>query len=284
MTAQPTGKQLRKAAVKLAREGQPVFPVKAMHGAKSKAPLTKNGVLDATTDEEKIKRWFKRHDNRAGIGIATGVLYDVLDVDVKEGHDGRVHLPMLNRLGLLNGCKFCVKTPSGGWHLYFLATPGMTNKASAELGMDVRGKGGYVLAPPSFIVTDQYAGAYELVGETKGSTNEPLRWDLIKSVLQPENVETSEPISLLPSERRASIAALREWVAARLPGERNNALHWAVCRCIDNNIDPRELVEAALLSGLGEEEIMLTINSALKRAGLNADHMDTEAEAMFGRL
>lgn len=283
MIAQPTGKQLRKAAVKLARDGQPVFPVKAMHGKKSKAPLTKNGVLDATTDEDQIKAWFKRHDNRAGIGVATGVLYDVLDVDVKPGRDGRVHLPYLTRLGLLNGCKFVVRTPSGGWHLYFLATPGLTNKASAQLGLDVRGKGGYVLAPPSFIVTEDYAGPYEMAGETTGSTDDPLRWDLIKSVLEPENVQTSEPISLLPSERRQSIAALREWVAVRQSGERNNALHWAVCRCIDNNIDPRELVEAALLSGLEEDEIMLTINSALKRAGLNADHMDTEAEAMFGR-
>lgn len=282
MSEELTAKQLRKAALEYARQGQPVFPVKAMHGKKSKAPLTKNGLLDATTDEDQIKRWFKKYGTSAGIGIPTGIKYDVLDVDIKESADGRGHLIYLNRLGLLNGCKFVVKTPSGGWHLFFKATPGMRNKArGATTGLDVRGAGGYVVASPSYIVTDRYAGAYEFVGDTVGSTDEPLRWDLILSVIEPVDTDTNEPVMLLPSERRASVAALREWVSVLKPGERNNGLHWAVSRCIDNGIDPTELMDAALLCGLDEEEIMTTINSALKRAGVNANQLQTEAEAMF---
>ena len=282
----PTANDLYRAAQVLARAGQPVFPCRSVYQDekhKDKAPLTTNGLKDATTDRDQIKRWWKRHGD-AAIGIPTGIVWDVLDVDVKRDIDGRVHLPFLQRIGLLNGCKRIVRTPSGGWHLYFLAAPAgsLTNKASAKLGLDVRSHGGYVLAPPSHLVGEDYAGAYVDEGETTGSTDEALMWDLIVSALTPTDTETNKPVALLPSERRASVAALREWVSILQPGERNNGLHWAVCRCIDNGIDPHELVEPALLAGLGEHETLLTINSALKRAGLAADDLQSEAEAMFG--
>lgn len=271
---------LRKAAKRLAKDGQPVFPCH-WQGERAKRPMTRKGLHDATVDLDQIKQWWKARPE-AAIGLPTGIKWDVLDVDVKETVDGRVHLPFLKRMGLLDGCKRVVRTPSGGWHLYFTASTGQTNRASAALGLDVRGLGGYVLAPPSYIDTDEYEGGYEDLGETKGSTDEPLLWDLIVSALQPVNKTTREPVVLLPSERRASVAALREWVLNRQPGERNNALHWAVCRCIDDGIDPHELVEPALESGLGEDEILATIGSALRRAGVKAEELSSEAEAMFG--
>lgn len=275
----PTAGDLYRAALALARDDQPVFPCRA-RGDRAKAPHTKNGLLDASTDKDQIKRWWSTHRD-AAIGIPTGVKWDVLDVDVKGSMDGRVHLPYLQRLGLLNGCKRVSRTPSGGWHLFFPAAPGLTNKASATLGLDVRASGGYVLAAPSYVETDDYAGRYEDAGETTGSTDEPLLWDLIVATITPMDTEAKKPVPLLPFERQASISALREWVSQRVAGERNNALHWAVCRCIDNGIDPHELIEAALLTGLTEDEILLTVNSALKRAGVVAEDLDTEVEAMF---
>lgn len=276
----PSAKTLVRAARDLIREGQPVFPCRT-EGERAKRPFTKNGLKDATLDFEQVKTWW-RNQPTAAIGIPTGVKWDVLDVDIKESIDGRVHLPYLQRLGLLEGCKRVVRTPSGGWHLYFLASGATTNKASAVLGLDVRGLGGYVLAPPSYIDTDDHAGAYEDLGETEESSDDPLLWDLIVSALSPVNMDTKKPIDLLPSERRASVAALREWLLNRQSGERNNALHWAVCRCIDSGIDPHEMVEPAVEIGLGEEEILATIGSALRRAGLSAQDLPSEAEAMFG--
>lgn len=275
----PTANDLYKAAQRLLRDGQPVFPCKPQ-GEKAKAPMTKNGLHDATMDRDQVKQWWRRNGG-AAIGIPTGIVWDVLDVDVKRDEDGRIHLPFLQRVGLLNGCKRVVRTPSGGWHLYFKAAPGLTNRASAALGLDVRTKGGYVLAAPSYISTPDYSGCYEDLGPTEGCTDEPLLWDLIQSALEPIDLTTKKPVLALPSERRASLASLREWVSIRQAGERNNALHWAVCRCIDNGLDPHELVEPALLTGLTEDEIMLTINSALRRAGVTAEELDTEAEALF---
>jgi hypothetical protein len=284
----PDPNVLYKAARRLAREGNPVFPCRPVDvGERSaKSPLTRNGFKDGSTDRDQIKAWWRAHGS-AAIGFATGHVWDVLDVDIKKNADGRVHLPMLQRLGLLNGCKRVVRTPSGGWHLYFLAYPGLTNKArGATLGLDVRGLGGYVLAPPSWIRTrntegEVYEGSYEEVGATTGGTDDPLMWDLIVSALEPRDTQTRKPIHLLPSERRASLAALREWVSILAKGERNNGLFWAVSRCIEAGIDPHELVEPALLTGLGEEEILRTVDSALLRAGLAAEELDTEAEAMF---
>ena len=271
---------LRKEAKRLAKDGQPVFPC-YWSGERAKRPMTKHGLHSATTDLDQIKRWWKVRPESA-IGLPTGIKWDVLDVDVKETVDGRVHLPFLKRMGLLDGCKRVVRTPSGGWHLYFTASTGLTNRTSPALGLDVRARGGYVLAPPSHLSTDDYEGNYENRGETEESTDEPLLWDLIVSALQPVNTTTREPVVLLPSERRASVAALREWVLNRQPGERNNSFHWAVCRCIDDGIDPHELVEPALESGLGEDEILATIGSALRRAGVKAEELSSEAEAMFG--
>lgn len=286
----PTANDLYHSAQDLIRDGQPVFPCKAAAGEKTKAPHFDrsdlvNGLHDASLDRAQVKRWWGRWGN-AAIGIPTGIKHDVLDVDIKGDAenpvDGRVHLPYLTRLGLLNGCKKVVRTPSGGWHLYFLANGTMRNKGrAASLGLDVRGMGGYVIAAPSFIETPDYKGVYSDLGETTGSTDEPLYWDLIISALVPINNTDNKPIPMLPSERRASVAALREWVSIREPGERNNALHWAVCRCIDNGIDPHEMVEPAILSGLSEEEVLVTVRAALVRVGLTASDLDTEAEALF---
>lgn len=275
----PSANAMFRAAQSIIRTGQPVFPCKVF-GEKAKAPFIKYGLNAASTDLAQVKQWWSEHRG-AAIGIPTGIKWDVLDVDVKDDRDGRVHLPYLQRLGLLNGCQKVAQTPSGGWHLYFHAAPGLTNRASATLGLDVRAKGGYVLAPPSYIETPDYSGPYVDHGDTTNSTAEPLYWDLIVSSLHPLDSVTKKPIPILPSERRASLAALREWVSIREAGERNNALHWAVCRCIDSNLDPHELVEPAVLSGLTEDEVLLTIDSALRRAGLKAEEMDSEAEAMF---
>jgi hypothetical protein len=273
-------------AQRFIRVGQPVFPCRPA-GAKAKAPMTKNGLNDATLNKEQVKRWLRVHPD-AALGIPTGHLWDVLDVDVKAGQDGRVHLPYLHRMGLLNGCQRVVRTPSGGWHLYFKAAKGLTNKARAALGLDVRALGGYVLAPPSYLtgaVTstgDVYSGAYTDMGPTEDSTEDPLLFDLIVSTLAPIDTNTNKPIELLGYERQSSIAALRGWLSERTPGERNNSLHWAVCRCIDNGIDPHELVEVALMLGLTEEEVSKTIDSALRRAGVASDDLASEAEALFG--
>lgn len=283
-----TNKELFAAASAFAGIGQPVFPCRREGEATrsgwrdAKSPLTRRGLLDASTDIETIRTWW-RTNKRAAIGIPTGILWDVLDVDTKGSADGRQHLPRLHALGLLNGCQRLVRTPSGGYHLYFKANVGVPNrnKAKADLGLDVRGMGGYVLADPSWISTSDYEGTYEVVDGLEASNDDPLLWDAIQSALAPVNEENNQPILLLPSERRASVASLREFVTTLKSGERNNGLYWAICRCIEAGIDPHEMVEPGMLIGLTEDEVLLSVGAALKRAGLAASDLKTEAEALF---
>lgn len=274
----PTQKALYIRARKIAATGQPVFPCHSK-GERAKRPLTKNGFKDASTDPDQIKAWWKAHPD-AAIGIPTGIKWDVLDVDTKGAVDGRVHLDRLNRLGLLNGCQRLVHTPSGGWHLYFKTAPGLTNKARATLGLDVRALGGYVLAAGSYIETPEYSGSYDFAGDVNG-TDEPLYWDLILQNLAPIDTDTKQEIELPEMDAAFSLGGLKHWLLNRRQGERNHGLFWCVMRCIENGVDPNELLEVALDIGLDEDEASLTINSAIQRAGFKVTDLKSEEELMF---
>jgi hypothetical protein len=278
----PSPNDLYRAAQVLARSGQPVFPCWS-EGDKAKRPHTKNGLYDATTNIPTLKAWWQRY-RTASIGIPTGIVWDVLDVDTKNGTDGRVHLPRLTDLGLLNGCRRIVRTPSGGWHLYFPASPTLTNAARQGLGLDVRATGGYVLAPGSYIDTGDYRGTYDEYDAPTGWKNEPLHWALILNFLTPTNSKTQQPVKVLDGERQGSLAALRNFLSKRVSGERNASLFWATCRCIENGLDPRELIEVAQMIGLEDDEIEATISGALKRAGVDPDDLLTEEEEKASEL
>ena len=135
---------LTQSAEWLAAEmGLPVFPCDAQ-----KRPMTQHGFRDATKDPETIRRSFR---NAAMIGIPTGEAsgFFVLDLDCKNGAQGlewlaahEVRLPQTRRH----------RTRSGGVHLLFAMPTGRTIRNSASRvgpGVDVRGSGGYIIAPPS---------------------------------------------------------------------------------------------------------------------------------------
>jgi hypothetical protein len=112
-------------------------------GAVGKHPLTAHGLYVATSDPAKLARWWRRWP-QANIGLVTGEVADVLDLDGPAGraalrqaaadHDLRLEGPL-------------VRTGSG-WHLY-VAPTGTGNRAGLLAHVDWRGRGGYVVAPPS---------------------------------------------------------------------------------------------------------------------------------------
>lgn len=130
-----------------ASKALPVFPVKP----KGKNPLTEHGCNDATTDIEQIKAWWSRWPN-ANIGIATGAPLVVLDVDINHdrGKYGDESLEALVReYGSLPETWLCL-TGGGGLHYYFYCDdPAITIGSDITPGLDFRGRGGYVVAPPS---------------------------------------------------------------------------------------------------------------------------------------
>ena len=77
----PAGEpKLKAAALAYASWGWPVFPLKPGQ----KVPATKNGFKDATTDKDRLARWWDRNPH-SNIGLPTGHAFDVVDVDAPKG-------------------------------------------------------------------------------------------------------------------------------------------------------------------------------------------------------
>lgn len=154
----PVGHKPVNSALAYARHGWRVFPVHSMRASRctcgrdcgknaAKHPRTTGGFKVATTDACQIEEWWRKWPD-ANIGIATGAVSGIIVIDI-DGDDGRATLqPLLARHGLLP--RSAVVITARGWHLYFaIAATCAPIPCSTGNGLDVRGDGGYVVAPPS---------------------------------------------------------------------------------------------------------------------------------------
>lgn len=132
--------------------GWAVFPL--VPGGK--IPATPDGFKSATTDHSAGEQWFK--GTKYNIGIATGAVSGIVVLDIDRKSSGYSSLAELEKTHGSLPHTYRVRTGGLGAHYYF-RHPGGTfrNKTGLRPGVDVRGDGGYVVAPPS--VTD---GPYEL--------------------------------------------------------------------------------------------------------------------------
>lgn len=136
--------------------GWRVLPIKP---GEKRPPMTA-WQKEASTDGELIKNWFRNLYKGHGVGIATGEESGiwVLDIDTGPDKPGDASLAELEQAhGQLPPTVEAV-TGSGGRHLYFLWPEGQrvvtrrdTKNVTSPLpaGIDVRGEGGQVLAPPT---------------------------------------------------------------------------------------------------------------------------------------
>ena len=128
------------AALRYAALGYPVFP--CVRG--EKRPLTPNGLLDATTDPQQIRRWWTARP-AANLAIRTDGLL-VVDVDdaAPAGFEQR---PGFDAAPL-------ARTPRGGRHYIFRQPDGTTlHNSQGRLAphVDTRATGGYILVAPSVV-------------------------------------------------------------------------------------------------------------------------------------
>ena len=143
-------------ALSYARRGWKVFPVKP-----DKTPYVSGWPGVATSDPDKVKELFTRFHN-VNIGIVTGKAsgFWVLDIDVKRDAGGDDTLHELERIhGKLPETATSV-TWSKGQHLFFLYDRPISNTQGTLKGIDVRGDGGYIVAPGSFYKGKDGEGHY----------------------------------------------------------------------------------------------------------------------------
>lgn len=111
-----------------------------------------HGFHDATNDIERICKWWSAHPDH-NIGLATGHLFDVVDVD--PGAGGAMSIADLlrnNRIPLVHAIVATAGSDTSfrpsGMHLY-VKPSGKGCFADLRPGVDYRGIGGYVVAAPS---------------------------------------------------------------------------------------------------------------------------------------
>jgi hypothetical protein len=147
------------------REGKPICSCGARDGCASpgKHPtMTWSQFQRRRPPREEVADWWAGDRARYGVGVLTGSASGnifVLDVDVGPGKDGDDSLRALQLAHDDLPETAEVRTGGGGLHLYFRAPPGVAvvRNSASKLGpgLDIRGEGGFVVAPPSFHASGQ---------------------------------------------------------------------------------------------------------------------------------
>ena len=211
------------AALRLAARGFAVFP------CSGKRPLTRHGCKDATKDPEKIRSLWTQHPD-ANIGLATGAISGIVGLDIDLEPGGEESLAKLEAANAPLPPTLTARTGGGGRHLLYRYPGAHVGNSAGQLGrgLDVRGDGGYVIAPPS---RHPGGGAYAWIDEREPAELPP--W-LAKLIVAPNAPSTATaPVSKERSDfgteggTHYGLAALEQEacaVEATAEGARNDAL------------------------------------------------------------
>jgi Bifunctional DNA primase/polymerase, N-terminal len=145
------------AALELAAHGIPIFPARVIHNGQSwkKLPLFDRWQEKATTDLAQIGRWWAEHPSAVPAIWCGHPDLGLVGVDV-DRHDGGADgvealADMMNQYGAFAPHPI-TQTPGGGFHHIFRQPSGVElGNTTGDLpqGIDIRGKGGYIIAPGS---------------------------------------------------------------------------------------------------------------------------------------
>jgi Protein of unknown function (DUF3631)/Bifunctional DNA primase/polymerase, N-terminal/Primase C terminal 1 (PriCT-1) len=111
--------------------------------SRGKHPRTKNGLSDATTDADQIRKWWNRWPD-ANIGAVVPSGYVVVDVDVAD----------LATVFAADETPPTATSRTGrGWHHIYRTPVPVRPKVGVRTHVDLRGPGSYIVVPPSLHVS-----------------------------------------------------------------------------------------------------------------------------------
>lgn len=264
----------------LMRAGVKVFPCRE-GGLSPKAPYTRRGFKEATTDLRAASAWSVTYPGAIwGLPCAAnGVL--VLDADRHGKGDGVANLiALFERWGFDWRSVPTVSTPNGGYHFYF-KRPCALGRTKATLceAVDIRDKA-YVVAPGCQMPDGR---SYRLVeGTLEDFTEavaarwlpEPPSW-MLPMLIHPPVPPPAETAPPIDDERiKNQIKGLIVALLSAEDGNRNRLLFWVACRLAElvrEELLALELAEMLLDDaghriGLSTREIRATAISGLRTA------------------
>jgi hypothetical protein len=190
-----------------------------------KHPRIGGGFHSATTDRDLIREWFTKWPN-ANVAIATGAVSGVVVIDMDPDRGG---LEALEALAAETGPipdSAVVHTGGDGLH-YFLHVPEWPVKSRNNFrsGIDIRGDGGYVVAPPSL---HRSGGRYEWVSPM--ITLPPIPGPLLDLLAPPPSPEDRHTSTSQDFESTSSV------LGGVPQGQRDDALFRYACRLRGKNL------------------------------------------------
>jgi len=207
---------LAEAALWYALRGIPVFPCRP----RGKEPLVEGGFHAATTDEARIREWWRRWPE-ANIGVPTGAAsgWLVVDVDPRNGGDETLG-GWLSKYGRWPATAEAT-TGGGGRHIVFRHVEGLRCGPLAA-GVDLKSDGGYIIVAPSVHPT---GGRYMWDGmdgaDSLGRLSDPPGWLLrLAREKRPPTGSTAAPGRKIGAGRRnTELTSLAGVLRSRGAGE-----------------------------------------------------------------
>ena len=275
-------------AIAYANRGWAVFPL----AAETKLPTKgSHGLLDATHDRQELNSIFAAPETN--VGIRTGEISRLVVVDIdlhSEEANGLASVAELRRQGFelptgneKRGCGV-VRTPTGGMHLYYALPEGVALKNSTSLlapGIDTRGEGGYVVAPPSRTPAGSYT--WEQYPAILTEAPEWLKEALKVAVYEPKKKpQLLKPMTEMPPKIREMLSNRLGRVALAAPGQRNETLNreaFYLAQFAGMGFDLSQLdgwlLDAARQSAMPDYEARRTIDSAFRSRATLAPERST---------
>jgi putative DNA primase/helicase len=216
------------AALAYAARGWPVFPCHP----ETKAPLVPKGLKEASADADLVRAWWGRWP-AAMIGLPLGGPTGLfaLDFDPRAETDpetGEVRAwtyadlkaETEALLGHALPATAAQKTPSGGFHIFYLQPEGeplgnRTGRLPAHV--DVRGQGGYVIAAPS-VRSDGRAYAWVAQRDPDACPPAPAPEALV-ALIRAGKVRDSAPAAGVKDSLTTASEAVRKYALAALDAE-----------------------------------------------------------------
>ena len=231
-----------------------------------KHPANPKGLLGAGRDPALLQRWFGT--SCCNLGVVTGAVSGLVVLDIDPQHGGDASLGALEtRHGKLPSTVE-VLTGGGGRHLYFAHPGGRVANSAGKLGpgLDVRGDGGYVVAPPSL-----HRSGRSYAWEQSSLPGEVALAALpgwLLELLQPPPTPSAPAVRVQAGSRWAQLVA-----AGAQEGARNESLAALVGHLFRNyRGHPRLAAELAMLWNahrcqppLPDDEALRTISSIWAR-------------------